>query len=70
MKRRNPLTQVGMLIKLELVRQEKTATELAKEIGVSKSTISDVLTGYNKSRKTQALIFNRLGIEERQDFIA
>lgn len=45
-------TKAGMYIKLELLKKNLLAKDLAEKMGVSRATISDVIYGKNKCSKT------------------
>ena len=54
--RREP-TEVGTKIKILLVKKNMTVTELARHLGLRQSTVSDVIYGRNRSKKTIRAIF-------------
>ena len=43
----------GMKVKMELIRLGKTSRQLAKEVGLTDSTICDVLAGRNTCERTK-----------------
>ena len=63
MKRTRELTPLGMQIKIELVKQNRTSKELATRIGVTGATITEVLCGKNNKKETKRLIMKELGLE-------
>ncbi len=60
MKRDEEIRQEGVLIKILLARSDMTMKELGARIGKSEATVSDVISGKNRSRKTYHLIMNIL----------
>lgn len=56
-------TSFGIKMKIALVERGMTNQDLARTIGYTNSTISDVMYGRNNSRATMALIGDTLGIE-------
>lgn len=56
-------TPFGLRVKIELLKNNMTCQDLANRLGYTNSTISDVIFGRNKSKKTQQLIAEELGIE-------
>ena len=54
--RREP-TEVGTKIKILLIKKNMTVTELAEHLGLGQSTVSDVIYGRNRSKKTIRAIF-------------
>lgn len=57
-------TPFGVKVKIALVKNNMTNQELAKKLGCTKSTISDVIFGRNLSSKTRKRIAKELGIED------
>lgn len=57
-------TPFGMKVKIALLKNNMTNQDLAKKLGYTNSTISDVIFGRNMSKKTKALIAQELGIED------
>lgn len=55
-------TPFGTKVKIALIEQGISSQELAKKIGYTNSTISDVIYGRNCSRMTKQLIAKELGI--------
>lgn len=47
----NKPTDLGLQIKLKFIEKNIVAKDLAKKIGVSKSTISDVIYGKNRKKE-------------------
>lgn len=60
---RVPCTEFGKKMKIAMVEQDIPQHQLAKELGVATSTISDIIYGRNCSEKTKARIAKALGIE-------
>ena len=59
-------TPFGMKVKIALIERNMSNKELAKKLGYSNSTISDVIFGRNCSGKTKELIARELGIAEEE----
>lgn len=49
MRRTNEYTEFGMWLKMELMRRNLTAKELAKMAGIDAKVLCDVMVGRNKS---------------------
>lgn len=62
MVRRQP-TEFGVQVKIALVQKNMSSKELARRIGKSRSTISEVISGKNKSKKTMQMIIRALDME-------
>lgn len=62
MKRITRPTALGMEIKSALLEHNMTAKELAQRIGKSQVTVSDVISGKNKSSRTIEKIKQELDI--------
>ncbi|MBE7724060.1 MAG: helix-turn-helix transcriptional regulator [Enterocloster citroniae] len=62
MKRITQPTPLGMEIKAALLERNMTAKELAQRIDKSQVTVSDVISGKNKSNRTIGRIKQELGI--------
>lgn len=56
-------TPFGMKMKIALVERGMTNQDLARMIGYTNSTISDVMFGRNSSHATMVLIAETLGID-------
>lgn len=56
-------TNFGVRVKIALIERNMSNKELAKKLGYSNSTISDVIFGRNSSSRTMELIARELGIE-------
>ena len=56
-------TKDGLKIKIAMMEQNITGRELAIRIGKSEPTISEVISGRNKSEETKLLIMQELGMK-------
>lgn len=56
-------TPFGTKVKIALIEKNMSNKELAKKLGYSNSTISDVIFGRNCSMRTKELIAKELGIK-------
>ena len=59
-------TPFGVKVKIALIQRNMSNKELAKKLGYSNSTISDVIFGRNCSERTKELIAEELGIKEEE----
>ena len=62
MRSRQQVSPFGMEIKIALIRKNMEAKELARRIGRTKSTVSDVVYGRNQCPETIELIRKELEI--------
>lgn len=60
-------TPFGISMKIALIERGMTNQDLAKLIGYTNSTISDVMYGRNNSRATMELIAETLEIELKDE---
>lgn len=49
MRRKNNYTEFGQWLRIELIKRNLTARELAKQAGIDHRVVSDVMIGRNKS---------------------
>lgn len=54
--RREP-TEIGTKIKILLIKKNMTVTKLAQHLGLKQQSVSDVIYGRNRSKKTIRAIF-------------
>jgi transcriptional regulator with XRE-family HTH domain len=57
-------TPFGMQVRAILLQRGITSGELAKQIGISDSYLSDILRGGRKGKKQKARIAKVLGLEQ------
>lgn len=60
-------TPFGISMKIALIERGMTNQDLARMIGYTNSTISDVMYGRNNSRATMELIAETLEIELKEE---
>jgi len=63
---RQPNTVFGKVVKIELIKRGMTGKELARGIGITESTLSDVIAGRNHNPRVMRGIVNALGLSEEQ----
>ena len=60
---RIPCTPFGKQMKIAMVEQGIPQQELARQLGLANSTVSDIIYGRNQCKKTKERIAETLGIE-------
>lgn len=63
MGKRVQCTPFGKRVKIEMINQDLSQSELAKRLNLANSTISDILYGRNCCEKTKQRIVEELGID-------
>ncbi len=63
MRRTRQPTAEGIRIRNAMFEQNITGRELARRIGKSDATVSEVICGKNRSEETRILILKELGME-------
>lgn len=53
MRRKNNYTEFGQWLRIELIKRNLTARELAKLAGIDHRVVSDVMIGRNKSHQQE-----------------
>lgn len=53
MRRENSYTEFGQWLRIELIKRNMTAKELAKLAGIDHRVVSDVMVGRNKSHQQE-----------------
>jgi len=61
--------QFGTIVKIEMLKQNLTSRELAREIGIAESTLCDVLMGRNYSVENRRKIVKALELPDAVTFV-
>lgn len=61
-KKRGECCQFGAIVKIELIKQNLTSRELARNVGIAESTLCDILMGRNCSEESRRKIVKALNL--------